>query len=126
MPRKYNVLNVTGGAELPVANGTLSTQVADIKDMDIDQGTGVFIIAFYDANGDPVTPSAGTIIPEAAPIRGQWHAPSSGDATINATDVVAGSSLYAIPVFTGPVIAGRLTFTGILGAVTARALFWRE
>ena len=126
MPTKYNVLNATGGTKLPIANGTLSTQVGGIKDMDIEQGTGVFIIAFYDANGDPVTPSAGTINPEASPIRGQWHAPSSGDATIDAIKVIAGSSTYSIPVFTGPVIAGRLTFAGITGAVTARAFFWRK
>ncbi|MBL4800225.1 MAG: hypothetical protein JKY50_22745 [Oleispira sp.] len=122
MSQIYEVLK-DGSNVLPVANGVLVTnEMLNVT----SYGTGVFVIAFYDASGDPVTPTAGTITPEASPIDGQWHTPSSGDATITATAVVAGSAVYAIPVFTGPVIQGRITLAGILGATSCKAYFWRE
>ncbi|MBL4632152.1 MAG: hypothetical protein JKY14_13740 [Paraglaciecola sp.] len=122
MSQIYDVLK-DGSNVLPVANGVLVTnEMLNVT----SYGTGVFVIAFYDANGAPVTPTAGSINPEASPIPGQWHTPSSGDATISATSVVAGSAVYAIPVFTGPVTQGRITLAGIIGATTCKAYFWRE
>ena len=123
MSQIYNVKAADGSDDLPVSNGVLYTsEMLNVTDF----GTGVFVVAFYDADGVPVTTTAGTIVPEASPIEGQWHTPSSGDATIQASSVIAGSSLYSLPVFTGPVVQGRLTFAGIVGASFARAYFWRE
>lgn len=123
MATMYYVKTADGSDKLPVSNGVLYTgEMLNVTEF----GTGVFVVAFYDANGDSVTPTAGSINPEGSPIDGQWLAPSSGDATISATDVVAGSALYSVPVFTGPVSQGRLTFAGITGASSAKAFFWRE
>lgn len=123
MAQIYYVKAADGSDSLPVANGTLLTnEMLNVTDF----GTGVFVVAFYDADGLTVTPTGGTITPEGSPIEGQWLTPSSGNAVIQAADVIAGSSSYAIPVFTGPVIQGRVKFAGIAGAVTAKAYFWRE
>ncbi|CAM0101559.1 hypothetical protein PODOV084v1_p0002 [Vibrio phage 340E47.2] len=124
MAKTYHVLS-NGSQALPVADGTLSTQALNSPDMSTDFDDGVFVISFYDANGDLVTPTAGSIVVEMSPVEGQWLAPSGGDATIQATEVIAGSATYTAPRFTGPAIAGRLTFAGVTGATTARAYFWR-
>ena len=125
MAKTYHVKNVGGGTRLPITDGTLSTfnQIGD--DIDIGTETGVFIVAFYDSNGDPVTPSAGTITPEMSPIAWQWQQAGSGDLVIDATKVEAGLSTYSMPSFAGPAIEGRLTFAGIAGASSAVAYFWR-
>jgi hypothetical protein len=119
----YPVFNETDGSDiLPVGDATLETR--DFLNTDTFEN-GVFVIQFYNANNDPVTPTAGTIKPEMAPILGQWQEPSAGDVTIDATMVIAGVSTYTLPSFNGPAVQGRLTFSGITGAVTAKAFFWR-
>lgn len=125
MAKIYHVKTSGSLTRLPVADGTLSTyrQIGD--DIDIGTETGVFIIAFYDSNGDPATPTAGTITPEMSPLQGQWQRAGTGDAVIDATKVEAGLSTYSMPTFAGPAIEGRLTFAGITGADSAVAYFWR-
>ncbi len=125
MAKIYYVKNATGGKTLPVADDTLSIFDQTGSEVDISTESGVFIIAFFDANGDPVTPTGGTIIPEMSPIAGQWQQAGAGDTTINATSVIAGAATYNIPVFSGPAREGRLTFSGITGATSAIAYFWR-
>lgn len=119
MGQRYFVKS-NGSDVLPITDGTLTTDAVST-----DYETGVFVVAFYDASGDIVTPTAGTIKPEAMLIKGQWATPSSGDTTINAVDCIAGVMNYVVPVFNGPVEQGRLTFTGITGATSAKAYFWR-
>lgn len=125
MAKSYFVKNTGNENKIPVTDGVYSTfnQIGD----DIDLGTeaGVFVIAFYDSSGDPVTPSAGTITPEMSPISGQWQSASTGDSIIDATTVQAGSATYTMPTFSGPAIEGRVTLSGILGASSAVAYFWR-
>ncbi len=125
MAKIYNVTDGSGSTTLPITDGVFTTFDQPGSDVDIGTETGVFVIAFYGADGKPVTPTGGNIIPEMSPLDGQWHTPSSGDAVIDATSVVAGSSTYAIPVFTGPAREGRMTLNAIAGAVTCRAYFWR-
>ena len=125
MAKIYYVNDGAGQTSLPVADGILTTFDQPGSGIDINTETGVFVIAFYDAGGDPVTPTAGTVAPEMSPIDGQWHTPSSGDAVINATTVTNGSASYVIPVFTGPAREGRITLSGITGAATCQAYFWR-
>lgn len=125
MAKTYHVLS-NGSRELPVADGTYTTLSSDNFQMDKNYDDGIMVIAFQDSNGQPVTPTAGTIVAEMSPIEGQWHGPSSGDATIAATEVIAGSATYDIPRFEGKAIAGRVTFSGIAGATTARVEFWRS
>lgn len=119
MSQRYFIKS-NGSDVLPVTDGTLTTDA-----ISTDYETGVFVVAFYDAGGDIVTPTAGTVKPEMSPISGQWLTPSSGDATINAVDCIAGLATYEAPVFNGPAEQGRLTFAGITGATTAKAYFWR-
>ena len=83
------------------------------------------IIALYDANGDIVTPGAGTCTCEASPIKGQWHTtPSSGDSAIDLT--LAGSSAtYAIPVYEdAPMTQAKITLASVAGADHAKAFLW--
>jgi len=125
MAKIYYVSDGSGNTQLPIADATLTTFDQPGSDIDISTESGVFIIAFYDANGDPATPTGGTIVPEMSPIEGQWQGSGGGDTTINATAVIAGSATYTIPVFPGPARAGRLTFSGITGVASAVAYFWR-
>ena len=125
MAKIYYVNDGAGQQKLPIANATLTTFDNTGSDIDISTESGVFIIAFFDAGGLPVTPTAGTSTPEMSPIDGQWQGAGSGDAIIDATKVIAGTSTYVIPVFPGPAREGRLTFAGITGADSAVAYFWR-
>lgn len=107
-----------------VADGTHYTET-----LSADFQSGVFVIAFYDASGNAATPTAGTITPAMSPIKGQWHAPSSGDAIIDAVKCKKesdGVATYNIPVFVAEAIQGKLTLAGITGtATTFEAHFWR-
>lgn len=114
-----------GRQEISVADGVYSTFTNPGSEIDIGTETGVFVIAFYDSSGSPVTPTGGTIVPEMSPIRGQWQQAGSGSATIDATTVIAGTATYTVPVFAGPAIEGRITLSGITGADSAVAYFWR-
>ena len=125
MAKIYYVNDGNGNRSIPITDATLTTFDKPGSDIDISTESGVFVIAFYDAGGDPVTPTGGTIIPEMSPIDGQWQRSGAGDAVINATDVIAGPATYTLPVFPGPAREGRLTFSGITGAVSAVAYFWR-
>ena len=125
MAKIYYVDDGAGSTTLPIGDGVLSTFDKPGSGVDISTESGVFVIAFQDANGDPVTPTGGTITPEMSPIEGQWQKATTGDAIINAVDVIAGSAVYTLPVFPGPAREGRLTFAGITGAVSAVAYFWR-
>jgi len=120
MAQRYYVLNESGGINLPVANNTLYT-----AEMDFGYQASVLVIAFYDAKGDAVTPTSGTITAEVSPIEGQWQAPSSGDAVISAVNVVAGLATYTLPTFLGPTMQARITLSGVTGAVTCKSYFWR-
>lgn len=122
---KIYYVNNDGDKSLPVTDGTYTTFDEPGSEVDVRTESGVFIIAFYDANGDPATPTGGTITPEMSPINGQWLAPGSGDASIDATTVIAGSATYSIPTFEGPAREGRITLSGITGVSSARAFFWR-
>lgn len=104
----------------PVNDGVFETGVQQVE-----FETGVFIIAFYDAQGEPVTPTAGTVKPEMSPVKGQYLEPSSGDITIDATTAGDGSASYKMPVFIGPAIGGRIELDGIVGAEQYTAYFWR-
>lgn len=125
MAKIYYVNDGVGGRQLPITDGVLTTYDQPNSDIDIGTEAGVFVIAFYGADGEPTTPSAGTITPEMSPIEGQWQSAGAGDAIIDATKVIAGSATYIIPSFSGPAREGRLTFAGIVGATSAVAYFWR-
>lgn len=121
----YKVYNESGSDILPVVDGTLSTKTPQNKFMNIEFETGTFVIQFFDASGLPVAPSGGTIVPEmSATPDGQWFSPGTGDATINAVDAGVNAG-YTIPVFNGPAYEGRVTLSGITGATTCKAYFWR-
>lgn len=124
MAKTYYIKS-NGSRNIPVTDGVYSTSDGGRLDMDLDFNDGVMIIAFYDSSGNPVTPTAGEITSEMSPEEGQWLGPSSGDSPIAATTVIAGSATYSVPKFSGPAKAGRVTFSGITGAASARVYFWR-
>jgi len=115
---------------LPVTDGVYETVDMDATDQFMDRESGTFAIVFFsDAEGlIPVTPSAGTATPEGSPMPEQWMAPGGGDVTVDAIKCIAapGVATYAMPTFIGPVFKGRVTLSGITGALTCRATFWRK
>lgn len=125
MAKIYYVNDGSGQRKIPVTDGVFTTFDQPGSDIDISTESGVFVIAFFDADGLPTTPTGGTITPEMSPINGQWQAPSAGDAVIDAVKVIAGLSTYTMPAFSGPAREGRLTFSGIAGVASAVAYFWR-
>lgn len=85
-----------------------------------------FVIAFYDANDNLVTPTGGTVVVTAEPIAGQTLGPSAGDSTIPMTAVKAGAlSTYTPPVFSGPVVKVNASITSPAGAAQYSACVWQ-
>ena len=109
-----------GARVLAAANNVYYTDALESDDA-LDSSRSIFFIQFYDANMLPVTPTAGTITPEMSPIEGQWLKASNQD-FIRAVDT---GNNYTPSVFEGPAIDGRVTLSGIVGAVYAKAFFWR-
>lgn len=119
MPYKF----MTAGESevLPVNGGPYYTD-----EMSADYGYGAVYVEFFsDAAGTiPATPTAGDVIAEASPM-GTLFMASGNVSKILAVN--AGSPpMYEPPVFEGCAIKGRLTFSGITGALTCRAIFWRS
>ena len=119
MPYKF----MTAGESevLPVNGGPYYTD-----EMSADYGYGAVYVEFFsDAAGTvPATPTAGDVIAEASPM-GTLFMASGNVSKILAVN--AGSPpMYEPPVFEGCAIRGRLTFSGVTGALTCRAIFWRS
>lgn len=123
MNERYPVLNGTGGEVLPIADATLYT--ASMYKPDQSNSTQFYIEFFSDADGlIPVTPTAGTIAVAGSPL-GNNYSPAGNVATITASQCSTPDSTYTPPLFVGRIVKGRISFSGITGALTARAAFWR-
>ena len=111
-----------GGSEvLPTAGGPYFTE-----DMSADWPRGqVYVEFFSDAAGlIPVSPTAGDVIAEASPMGNLFMASGNVSKILAAN---AGSPpMYEPPTFDGCAIKGKLTFSGVTGALTCRAIFWRS
>lgn len=119
---RWPVLTPAGSEVLTVTDGVYYT-ASNMGGSHADN-CQVYIELFTDAAGTVLaSPSAGTVSAQGSPMGQAWRAPSSG-ATINAADVKAVGT-YTPPVFAGRMQQGRVTFSGITGAVTARVTFWR-
>lgn len=95
-------------------------------EMSADYGYGAVYVEFFsDAAGTvPATPTAGDVVAEASPM-GTLFMASGNVSKILAVN--AGSPpMYEPPTFEGCAIKGRLTFSGVTGALTCRAIFWRS
>lgn len=118
---RWPVLTPAGSEVLPVANATLYTQDMNTSSASRCQ---VYVEFFSDAAGTiPVTPSAGLMSAEITPMGHGWLA-SSNHNVINAADAGV-SATYEPPYFEGRAKQGRISFSGVAGAVTARVTFWR-
>ena len=119
MPYKF----MTAGESevLPVNGGPYYTD-----EMSADYGYGAVYVEFFsDAAGTiPATPTAGDVIAEASPIGNLFMA--SGNVSKILANNAGNQPMYEPPVFEGCAIRGRLTFTGVTGALTCRAIFWRS
>lgn len=94
----------------PTTDGTLES-----AGFGVDREHHYFTLAFFDANGEQVTPSAGSCV-----IQGYdgacWHDIDGG--TITASDVYLSSR--TLPSASGPMVMFRCTMTGVVGATTYR------
>lgn len=119
MPYKF----MTDGESevLPVNGGPYFTD-----EMSADWNTGhVYIEFFSDAAGTiPATPTAGDVVAEGTPMGTLYMA--SGNVSKILANNAGNPPMYEPPTFDGCVIRGRLTMTGITGAATCRAIFWRS
>lgn len=118
---RWPVLTPAGSEVLPVASATLYT-----GDMSASSAyrCQVYVEFFSDADGlAPVTPTAGLMSAEVSPMGAGWMA-SSNHNVINAADAGAAAT-YEPPYFEGRTKQGRITLSGITGALTARITFWR-
>jgi hypothetical protein len=118
---RYPVLTATGGDVLPVADAVLYTGDMSASSASMCQ---VYFEFFSDAAGTvPVAPTAGVVSVEISPMGSGWMA-SSNHNVINASSAGV-SATYEPPLFEGRASKGRVTLSGITGAVTARITFWR-
>ena len=119
MPYKF----MTDGESevLPVNGGPYYTE-----EMSADWTRGAVYVEFFsDSAGEiPATPTAGEVIAEASPM-GNLFMVAGNVGKIQANNV-GGNPMYEPPTFDGCAIKGRLTFSGITGAATCRAIFWRS
>lgn len=118
---RWPALTPAGSEVLPVANATLYTG-------DMSASTSprcqVYVEFFSDASGlVPVSPTAGLMSAEVSPMGAGWMA-SSNHNVINAADAGTAAT-YEPPYFEGRAKQGRITLSGITGALTARITFWR-
>lgn len=122
MAERYVCKN-NGSVRLPITDGVYETD-----GISLDHETGTLTVAFYDVDGNIVTPSAGVVDHAMeSTTDGQWFGASSGDSPIDATACGANAA-YTIPVYNGPAQKGRIEFTGIAGASISYAVatFWRK
>lgn len=120
MAKRYYIGGDNDGNKVPCADAVFETDK-----MSFNEESGVLFIAFYDSNGDIVTPTAGTVTPEGSAIEGQWLTPSSGDAVIDCTEVIAGSATYTTPVFVGCCERVRITMADV-DADSFIAFIWKK
>ena len=120
MAMLYKFMTAEESEVLPVNGGPYYTD-----EMSADYGYGAVYVEFFsDAAGTvPATPTAGDAVAEASPM-GVLYMMAGNVSKILAAS--AGTApMYEPPVFEGCAIKGRLTFSGITGALTCRAIFWR-
>ena len=121
MAMPYKFMTAGESEILPINGGPYFTD-----EMSADWAYGAVYVEFFsDAAGTvPATPTAGDVIAEASPM-GTLYMTAGNVSKILAVN--AGSPpMYEPPVFEGCAIKGRLTFSGITGAITCRAIFWRS
>ena len=121
MAMPYKFMTADESEVLPVNGGPYFTE-----EMSADWAYGAVYVEFFsDAAGTvPATPTAGDVVAEASPMGNLFMA--SGNVS-RILAVSAGSPpMYEPPVFEGCAIKGRLTFSGVTGALTCRAIFWRS
>lgn len=110
-----------------VIEGDVADDIFYTEEMSADYGFAQIFVAFYDVNGDPVTPTAGTIAHDMQGVEGQWLGASAGDSPINAIDCIAApaSSTYITPTYKGLCTMGRIQLDSIAGADTFKAVIAR-
>ena len=121
MAMPYKFMTAGESEVLPVNGGPYFTE-----EMSADWTRGAVYVEFFsDAAGlVPVGPTAGDVIAEASPMGNLFMA--SGNVSKILANNAGNPPMYEPPTFDGCAIRGRLTFSGITGAATCRAIFWRS
>lgn len=123
MSKRYPVLDSNESEILDATvDTTYSTKTLSNSNMDKNLQTAILSLSCYDANGDLVTPGAGTFYINGRPAKAkQFLEPGSGDATIDATKVINGTATYSLPVLLGKCLEVTVTTSGITLATTFKA-----
>lgn len=118
---RYPVL-FNGSEILPVSNGSFQT----LSQLPCNADNCQVYIEFYSdlAGTIPVTPTSGTIQASASPMGNNFLSPSNVS-TINAIACSTPNSTYTPPYFWGRIAFGQVTFNSIVGAQSAKVIFWR-
>lgn len=98
----------------------ISTLTATLSGMDDNYRKGTFYIEFYDASGNVVTPTAGTVDVQASPL-GKFFMRN------HENQLYTAAAIQDHPVeFSGMMLSAKVTLAGITGATTWRAAMWRS
>ena len=81
-------------------------------------------IEFFDANGNPATPTDGVIDIYGLPTGGTWI-PATGS-PVNAKDVSRPVAKYTPPMLDGLTIQVKVKFTGVIGAARASVVIYKR
>ncbi len=116
---RKNFVQNNGSIDLPIT-GTFET-----LDYSEDYDSVIFSIAFYNASGVLVKPSAGTITVRVQDSLGVWHNPSIGSSSVSASAVDPAAATFTKPSWIMDSVKGKITLSGVTGTGIAycRALF---
>jgi hypothetical protein len=81
-------------------------------------------VEFFDASGNPVTPTGGTVHVYGLPMVNNWL--EAAGSPINAADAGYPASTYNPPYMNGLVLFARVKFTDIVGAAFASVVFFKR
>ena len=111
----------TGSKMLPVSSADVTYMTATMSI--VSRRVSVYM-EFYDKNGQPVTPTAGTVYINGRPMGWIWLA--AVGSPIKATDVSHPVAAYTVPYMEGLVSRVSVRFVGVTGATSAAVAVYRE
>lgn len=124
MPVRYPVTvngQSTGSALLPVNQDEVAytSPMMGANSAEVD-----CYVEFFDANKNPVTPTAGQVSFYGIPMTSGWL--EAQGSPINAADVSFPISKYTPPYMNGLVQYARVKFVGVTGAAFASVIFYKR
>ena len=119
MATRYNITS-NSSAILPILPDVTYTSV----NMGADSDKVDAYIEFYDASGNPATPTAGQVFIYGMPMGKNWL-PAFGS-PLDATTIQANNSNYVPPIMDGLCTYARVRFLGVTGVSSASVVIYKR